>query len=122
MPSGVEHNVTQEEIALLAASETIGIITPAVNFNFGIRDYADARKLIDSGCAVALSTDCNPGSAPCPSQPMAMAIACRYQKLMPSEALNAVTVNAAHAVGLGNRVGSLEAGKQADLLILDATD
>jgi len=114
--------ISDEEIKLLAQSNTIGIVTPTVNFNFGSTHFADARKLIDSGCAVALSTDYNPGSAPCPSQPMAMAIACRYQKLLPSEALNAATINAAHAIGLGHLVGSIEAGKQADLLILETED
>ncbi|MEO7674559.1 MAG: imidazolonepropionase, partial [Pyrinomonadaceae bacterium] len=59
--------ISDEEIALLAASNTIGSVTPTVNFNFGSTEFADARKLIDSGCAVALSTDYNPGSAPCPS-------------------------------------------------------
>lgn len=111
-----------EEIALLAASETIGVITPAVSFNFGSSEFAPARKMIDAGCALALSTDFNPGSAPCPSLPNAMAIACRYQKLLPSEALNAATINAAFALGLGEKVGSIEVGKQADLLILETRD
>ena len=114
--------ISDEEIALLAKSNTVAIITPTVNFNFGSREFADARKLIDAGCAVALSTDYNPGSAPCPSQPMVMAIACRYQKLLPSEALNAVTINAAHSIGLGERAGSIEVGKAADLVILDSVD
>jgi imidazolonepropionase len=114
--------ISDEEIELLANSATIGIVTPTVNFNFGATHFADARKMIDAGCAMALSTDYNPGSAPCPSQPLAMAIACRYQKLLPSEAFNAVTVNAAFAAGVGERVGSLEAGKQADILILDTRD
>ncbi|MEP6904128.1 MAG: imidazolonepropionase, partial [Actinomycetota bacterium] len=70
--------ISDEEIALLARSETIGVVTPTVNFNFGSSEFADARKCIDAGCAVALSTDYNPGSAPCPSLPNAMAIACRY--------------------------------------------
>jgi len=113
---------SDEEIALLAKSETIGIVTPTVNFNFGAKEFADARKMIDAGCAIAVSTDYNPGSAPCPSQPLAMAIACRYQKLTPPEAFNAVTVNAAFAVGSGAAVGSLEIGKQADVLILDTSD
>ena len=112
---------SEEEIALLAESETIGVVTPTVNFNFGSCDFADARKLIDTGCAIALSTDYNPGSAPTPSLQMAMAIACRYQKILPAEALNAVTLNAAAAVGRSNSCGSIEAGKNADLLIL-ATD
>ena len=114
--------ISDDEVTLLAKSGTVGIVTPTVNFNFGSTDFADARKLIDAGCAVALSTDYNPGSAPCPSQPMAMAIACRFQKLLPAEAINAATVNAAHAIGLGERTGSIEAGKQADLLILDSAD
>lgn len=114
--------ISTEEIALLANSETIGVVTPTVNFNFGSKEFADARKLIDSGCAVALSTDYNPGSAPCPSLPNAMAIACRYQKLLPSEAFNAATINAAFAVGLGKKIGSIEVGKQADLLVFDTKD
>ena len=114
--------ISDQEIKLLAASETIGVVTPTVNFNFGSTEFADARKLIDANCAVALSTDYNPGSAPCPSLPNAMAIACRYQKLLPSEALNAATINAAFAIGLGEKIGSIEVGKQADLLIFDCED
>lgn len=114
--------ISDEEIKLLADSETIGVTTPTCNFNFGETKFADARKLIDEGCAVAVSTDYNPGSAPCPSLPNAMAIACRYQKLLPSEAFNAIAINAAFAVGLGEKVGSIEVGKQADLLILDTKD
>ncbi len=113
---------SDEEIRLLAESDTIGIVTPTVNFNFGSTHFADARKMIDAGCAIAVSTDYNPGSAPCPSQPLAMAIACRYQKLLPSEAFNAATINAAFGLGLGEKNGSLEVGKQADVLILDTDD
>src|SRR4029079_13898405 len=102
---------------LLARSSTVGVVTPTVNFNFGSSKFADARKLIDGGCAIALSTDYNPGSAPSPSQAAAMAIACRYQKLLPAEALNAATINAAFALGLGGKVGSIEVGKEADLLM-----
>ncbi len=111
-----------EEMAVLGTSATLGVVLPAVNFNLGSQHFADARALIDAGVALALATDINPGSAPCPSLPLTMAIACRYQRLLPSEALNAATINAAHAVGLGERVGSLEVGKQADVLILDTPD
>ena len=114
--------ISDEEIQLLAASNTIGVITPTVNFNFGSTEFADARKMIDKNCAIALSTDFNPGSAPCPSLPNAMAIACRYQKILPSEALNAATINAAFAVGSSEKVGSIETGKYADILVLDTKD
>ncbi len=114
--------ISDDEIELLAASNTVGIVTPAVNFNFGSSHFADARKLIDAGCAIALSTDYNPGSAPCPSQPLAMAIACRYQKLLPAEAMNAATINAAFGMGLGETLGSIEVGKTADLVIFDCGD
>lgn len=114
--------ISDDETALLSRSNTIGVVTPTVNFNFGSTHFANVRGLIDSGCAVALSTDYNPGSAPCPSQPMAMAIACRYQKLLPAEALNAATINAALAIGIGEKVGSIEVGKQADILIFDSKD
>ena len=114
--------ISDAEIKLLAASETIGVVTPTVNFNFGAKEFADARKLIDAGCAIAVSTDYNPGSAPCPSLPNAMAIACRYQKILPVEAINAATINAAFAVGRGEKTGSIETGKAADFLMLDASD
>jgi len=114
--------ISDDEIKLLSGSNTVGVVTPTVNFNFGSSKFADARKLIDAGCTIALSTDYNPGSAPTPSQPAAMAIACRYQKLLPAEALNAATINAAFAIGLGGKVGSIEVGKEADLLMIDADD
>jgi imidazolonepropionase len=114
--------ISAKEVSQLAASDTVGLITPAVNFNFGSSHFADARKLIDEGCAVAMATDYNPGSAPCASLPMSMAIACRYQKLLPAEAFNAVTINAAFAIGLGERAGSIEVGKKADLVIADTND
>ncbi len=114
--------ISDDEIRALADSDTIGIVIPTENFNAGKTQFANARKMIDAGCAMALTTDYNPGSSPCPSQPMAMAIACRYQKLMPTEALNAATINAAYSIGLGDRLGSIEIGKQADMLVIDSND
>ncbi|MCV5927852.1 hypothetical protein OFO11_38740, partial [Escherichia coli] len=81
--------ISECEIKKLAESDTVAVITPTVNFNSGTTKFADARKLMDAGCIVALSTDFNPGSAPCPSQPLTMAIACRYQRLLPGEAFAA---------------------------------
>jgi len=114
--------ISDEEIRSLASSDTVGIVIPTETFNAGKTGYADARRMIDAGCAVALSTDFNPGSAPCPSMPMAMAIACRYQRLSPAESVNAATINAAFGIGMASDVGSIEFGKQADLLIIGADD
>jgi imidazolonepropionase len=114
--------ISDAEIARLAESSTIGVVIPTENFSAAKPNFADARKMIDAGCAVSISTDYNPGSAPCPSLPMAMAIACRYQKMRPVEALNACTINAAFAVGLGKSHGSIETGKAADLAIFDVKD
>ena len=111
-----------DERAKLAKSDTIAVFIPAVNMNFGSTTFADARAFADAGAAIALATDINPGSAPCPSMPLVMALACRYQKLLPAEALKAATINAAYAVGMGERVGSIQPGKQADLLILKYDD
>ncbi len=113
---------TADEIGVLAASDTIGVLMPAVNFHLGAAHHADARAMIEAGAAVALATDLNPGSAPCYSMPFVMALACRQYHITPAEALNAATLNAAHAAGMASEVGSLEAGKQADVLIVDAPD
>lgn len=122
--TSVDHlDVTPEsELEYLAQSDTVGVMLPAVNFNLGSSHFANARHLIDSNGILALSTDYNPGSAPTMSLPMVMAIACRYQKLLPSEALNASTINAATALKLEQKVGSLEVGKQGDFLILNTDD
>lgn len=114
--------ISDEEIMSLAKSNTVGVVIPTENFSAGKTQFANARKMIDAGCSIAISTDYNPGSAPCPSMPMAMAIATRYQKLLPSEALNAATINAAFAIGLDETHGSIEAGKTADLLVIDSHD
>lgn len=111
-----------DDIARIASSPAIAVVIPAVTLGLGHTHYANARALIDAGAALALTTDLNPGSAPCPSMPLVMAIACRYQHLLPAEVLNASTINAAHAIGLGHCIGSLEVGKQADVLIVNAPD
>ncbi len=114
--------ISDEEISLLAGSNTAGVVIPTENFSAGKTQFADVRRMIDAGCAISISTDFNPGSAPCPSVPMAMAIATRYQKLLPSEAMNAATINAAFAIGLGETRGSIEVGKNADMLIVNSHD
>jgi imidazolonepropionase len=82
---------------------------------------APARRFIDAGVPVALGTDFNPGTSPTPSLPLVVSLACIGMRLSPAEALAAVTINAAYAVGMGDEVGSLEPGKAADLVIWRAT-
>jgi imidazolonepropionase len=108
-----------DEIELLAQSDTIAVALPGTPFGLGHQEYTPARALIDAGGAVALATDCNPGTCWCESMQLMIALACRYMKITPAEAISAATIDAAHAVGLGDEVGSLEAGKRADLVLLD---
>ena len=110
------------ELDVIAKSDTVGVMLPTVNFNLGVKEFGNARHLIDADGILALSTDYNPGSSPTISVPLVMAIACRYQKLLPAEALNACTINAAVALKLEDRIGSLEVGKQADMVILNTHD
>jgi imidazolonepropionase len=109
-----------DEIELLARSGTIAVALPGTPFGLGHHDYTPARALIGAGGAVALATDCNPGTCWCESMQLMIALACRYMAMTPAEAISAATINAAHAVGLGHEVGSLEPGKRADLILLDA--
>lgn len=119
--TSVDHLVhtSPEEIRLLARSRTVAVVLPSTTFGLGHSDYAPARQIIEAGGALALGTDLNPGTCWCPSMPFILALACRYLRLTPAEAICAATVNAAWACGCGERVGSLEPGKQADLLVLD---
>ena len=111
-----------DEIELLAESDTIAVALPGTPFGLGHHEYTPARRIIDSGGALALATDLNPGTCWCESMPLIVALACRFMRMTPAEAVVAATINAAHAVGLGHRAGSLEVGKKADILILDAPD
>ena len=122
--TSADHIVTTppEHVLLLARSRAIGVALPGTPFGLAHRDYSPGRALIDQGGALALATDLNPGTSWCENMQMMMALACRYIRLTPAEALVAATLNAAYAIGLGERTGSLEPGKQADLLILDADD
>lgn len=106
-------------IAALAASDTIAVLLPGTSFNLMSR-YAPAREMLAAGVAIALSTDYNPGSCPTENLQLIMALGCLKLGLNPAQVLAAVTINAAHAVNLADKIGSLEAGKQADLVIFDA--
>ncbi|PYT31191.1 MAG: imidazolonepropionase [Acidobacteria bacterium] len=110
------------DAALLARSQTIATLLPGSVFHLGLDRYPPARMLIEAGAAVALATDCNPGTSPSCSMPMIVSLACAQMRMSPAEALCAATVNGAHALGRAGRVGTLEPGKVADILILDAED
>lgn len=110
-----------EGIEALAGAGVIAVLLPGTAF-FLNEEYAPAREMIRQGVAVALSTDRNPGSSPTEATHLILTLACLKMKMLPAEALAAATINAAHAIGDAGRVGSLERGKQADILILDAPD
>jgi imidazolonepropionase len=117
----LEH-VDSSDIELLARSNTIGVLLPGSTFHLGCSRYAPARQLIDAGAAIALATDFNPSTSPTYSMQMIVALACARMHMTPEEAICAATFNAACAIGYEHRVGSLEAGKSADLIILNASD
>ncbi len=98
---------------------TIAVLLPSTAY-FLKKPFADARKMIDIGLAVAIATDHNPGTSPLYSQMLNMSFAVFFMGMMPSEALVAATLNAAHAVGLGKETGSIARGKRADIILLDA--
>lgn len=111
-----------EEIAAMAEAGVIAVLLPGTPFGLGQHEYADARAMIAAGLPVALGTDLNPGTCYCESMPFMMALACRFMRMTPAEAIVASTVNAAHAIGLGSKLGRLHPGFAADLLILDVDD
>ncbi|NQV17966.1 MAG: imidazolonepropionase [Armatimonadetes bacterium] len=97
----------------------IAILLPGTIFSLGMKSYARARDMIDSGLPVALATDFNPGSCNCDSMQFIITLACLQMKMTVAEAITAVTINAAYSLEMGNKVGSLEIGKQADILVMD---
>ncbi len=114
--------VTEETLLALREAQVQPILLPGSVFALSRTNYPPARKMIDQGLAIVLATDFNPGSSPVPSMPFILSLACLEMRLSPAEALSAATINAAWSLGLGDRVGSLEPGKQADFLIHEFTD
>ena len=103
--------------AAAAGHPVVATLLPATTWFLMHDDFAPARRLIGRGVPVALASDFNPGTSPTASLPLVMTVACLALRLTPSEALAAVTINAAHALDLGEDLGSLEPGKQADITI-----
>ena len=111
-----------EDIQHLAGSETVAISLPGTPFGLAQSEYTPARAIIDAGGYLALATDLNPGTTWNESMQFIQALSCRYLKLTPAEALAASTINSAKAISRDHLVGSIEPGKQADLLILAVDD
>ena len=113
--------ITEAGIEALAQSKTVATVLPGTAFFLGL-PYAPARRMIDRGLAVALASDCNPGTCPSENLPLVGAMACTQMKMLPAEAVAALTLNAAAALNRSDRVGSIEVGKQADLIVCDVPD
>ncbi len=114
--------ISEKGIDLLAASKTVAVLLPGTSFALGLESAAPARKMIEKGVIIALSTDCNPGSSMTESLPMIISLAALKLKMTAAESLSAVTVNAACAIDQGERLGRLEPGLPADMVIWDMDD
>jgi imidazolonepropionase len=110
------------DIAALAKSDTVAVSLPCTPFGLAERDYTPAKRIIEAGGLFALATDCNPGTTWNESMQFVIALACRAMGLTPAQAIAAATINAAHAIRRSDSIGSIEEGKQADLLILNVPD
>ena len=113
----VDHleTMTENDIKDLALSNTIGTLLPTAAF-FLRMPFQPARKLIDAGCAIALASDFNPGSSPSGNMNFVVSLSCIQMKMLPEEAINAATINAAFAMELENELGSIAIGKKANLI------
>lgn len=111
-----------EDITALACSNTVAVALPCTPFGLAEAHYTPAQQILDAGGLLAIATDLNPGTAWCENMQFAIALACRYLKLTPAQSIAAATINAAAAIARSKQIGSLEPGKQADLLILSVPD
>jgi len=110
------------DIAALGKSDTVAVSLPCTPFGLAEQDYTPAQKIIEAGGIFALATDCNPGTTWNESMQFVIALACRTMKITPAQAIAASTINSAHAIRRADTIGSIEVGKQADMLILSVPD
>jgi imidazolonepropionase len=110
------------DIFALAASNTVAVSLPCTPFGLAQSEYTPAKEIIAAGGLLAIASDINPGTTWCESMQFVIALACRYLKLTPAQAVAAATINAAAAIRRADTIGSLEPGKQADLIILSVPD
>ncbi len=122
--TSVDHVVTTppDEVELLGRSNTIAVSLPGTPFGLAHKDYTPAKAILAAGGALAIATDLNPGTTWNENMQFIVALACRYLKLTQGQALAAATINAAHAIGRGGSIGSIEIGKQADILIMSVSN
>jgi imidazolonepropionase len=111
-----------EGIAALKSASVQPVLLPCSVYALGLSRYPQAREMIDAGLAVVLATDFNPGSSPTPSMQTVLSLASTHLKMTPAESITAATINAAYSLDLGERIGSLEAGKRADFVLYDCED
>src|SRR5262249_26335593 len=109
-------------IAALKKANVQPVLLPGSVYALGAKGYPCAREMIETGLAVVLATDFNPGSSPTPSMPMILSLACTQMKMSPAEAITASTINAAYSLNRGNKIGSLEPGKLANFAMFDFED
>ena len=114
--------VSEGDVRALAESNTVATLLPGCDFHLGLKEYAPARALIDAGAVVAVATDYNPGTSPSLSMPMVLSMACAQLRMSPAESIVAATINAAYSLRRDRQIGSLEAGKQADIAVFEVED
>jgi imidazolonepropionase len=114
--------IDADDAAVLANSAVIATLLPGPVFHLAATRYAPARMLIDAGVGVALATGYNPQTSPSHSMQTILSLACRHMHMTPAEAISAATINGAHALSISTRVGSIEFGKDADLVIVNVPD
>jgi imidazolonepropionase len=122
--TSVDHLVKTsiEELLALAKSETVAVSLPCTPFGLSDPHFTNAKEIITADGLLAIASDLNPGTAWCESMQFVIALACRTLRLSPAQALTCATINAAAAIGLAERIGSLHPGKDADLVILSVPD
>ena len=112
----------EQGIAALKSANVQPVLLPGSVYALGSTSYPRTREMIDAGLAIVLATDFNPGSSPTPSMPMVLSLACTQMKMSPAETISAATINAAYSLNRGDKIGSLESGKLANISVFDCED
>ncbi len=114
--------INESDIETFRKSGVVATLLPGTAFNLGLERHAPARKLIAAGVPVALATDFNPGTCYTMNMQIILAFACQQLKMSPAETITAATVNGAYSLGLSEKLGTLEEGKQADIVLMGVSD